>query len=80
MITNPLKMLDMLKVLTEEQLISYVQEPRPMDIPMSKSMDRPMDRMGGYGLSSRQQAERGILPLTEEEKLAKQSIVPSYMI
>ena len=57
----------MLKSLTEEQLISYVQEPRPIEIPTSKSMDR----MGGYGLSSRQQAERGILPLTEEEKLAK---------
>lgn len=41
MITNQIKMLDMLKGLTEEQLISYVQEPR--------SMDRPMDRMGGYG-------------------------------
>ena len=66
----------MLKDLTEEQLISYVQEPRPIEIPMSKSMDR----MGGYGLSSRQQAERGILPLTEAEKLAKETIVPSYMI
>ena len=57
MITNQIKMLDMLKGLTEEQLISYVQEPR--------SMDRPMDRMGGYGRSSRQQAMRGILPPTE---------------
>ena len=66
----------MLKDLTEEQLISYVQEPRPIEIPMSKSMDR----IGGYGLSSRQQAERGILPLTEAEKLAKETIVPSYMI
>ena len=62
----------MLKGLSEEQLISYVQEPRPMD--------RPMDRMGGYGRSSRQQAMRGILPQTEAEKLATSNIVPTYMV